>query len=187
MRIYIETYGCSSSRNDSEIMAGLLRNHLVDKIEEADIIIINTCIVKEHTENKMISRIKSVQEKYPGKKLIITGCMPEAEPECLRRIVPSASLVSTNKINEIEKAVNEERIELIGKEKINKACLPKIRKNPVVNIVEICSGCSQSCSYCITKLAKGSLFCYPPEEIVKEIKSAYKDGCREFWRMITTG
>ncbi len=183
MRIYIETYGCSSSRNDSEIMAGLLSSYqLVDNIEKSDVIIINTCIVKERTENKLISRIRSVQEKYPEKKLIITGCMPEAEPELLRRIAPSASLVSTNKINEIGNVVeNTERIEIIGKEKISKACLPKLRKNPVVNIVEICSGCSQSCSYCITKLAKGSLFCYPPEEIVKEIESAYKDGCREFW------
>lgn len=187
MKIYIETYGCSSSKSDSEIMAGLLSRNfkIADKIERADIVIINTCIVKTRTENKMTTRIRNIQEKYPKKKLIIAGCMPEAEYELVKRIAPSASLISTNMINEIEKVVRKtvkgERIELIGKEKSSKVRLPKMRKNPVIDIVEICSGCNHNCSYCITKFAKGSLCSYSNAEIIREIKTAYENGCKEFW------
>ena len=59
--------------------------------------------------------------------------------------------------------------------------LPKIRKNRIINITQISEGCTGSCSYCIVKLAKGNLFSYPVEEILKEIKTALKEGCREIW------
>ena len=65
MQVYIETYGCSSSKNDSEIMAGLLEKAghiIIENIDNADAIIINTCIVKSVTEQKIISRIKKVQQ-----------------------------------------------------------------------------------------------------------------------------
>src|SRR3989344_8852058 len=99
MHVYIETYGCSSSRNDSEIMAGLLERAghiIVEKIDFADAIIINTCIVKSVTENKIVSRIKSVQQQH-NKKLIIAGCMPAAQRHLVKKIAPAASLLSTNR------------------------------------------------------------------------------------------
>jgi len=187
MKIYIETYGCSSSKSDSEIMAGLLSKdfQIVNDIDNSDIVILNTCIVKERTENKMLSRIKYIQENYPKKKLIIAGCMPEAEFEVVKRIAPYANLISTNKIRDIRKVVKKtiegKRIELIGKDKKDKVCLPKLRKNLIIDIVEICSGCSHNCSYCITKLAKGNLFSYNHEKIIKAIRAAHNHGCKEFW------
>ncbi len=185
MKVYIETYGCSSSRSDSEIMAGLLSeagHELVDDISASDVIIVNTCIVKQPTEDKMRFRLQQLQEKYPKKKLIIAGCMPEAEPKALRKIAENASLVSTNHITNIVDAVESSKgIELTGKNKTAKCDLPKIRKNPLIDVVEICSGCNYACAYCITKLAKGSLFSYPNEKIVSEIENALKQGAREFW------
>lgn len=186
--VYIETYGCSSSSNDSEIMAGLLNKAgftLVSNIELADVIIVNTCIVKSTTEHRIVSRLHDIQKKYPKKKLIVAGCMPEAEYHIAKRFAPNASMISTNYVTDIVKVVNatinNKKIELIGKEKKDKVCLPKIRKNPAVDIVELCSGCHNNCSYCITKLAKGSLFCYPPGKIVQEIKSMHAAGVKEFW------
>ncbi|MFH0832362.1 MAG: tRNA (N(6)-L-threonylcarbamoyladenosine(37)-C(2))-methylthiotransferase [Candidatus Aenigmatarchaeota archaeon] len=183
-KIYIETYGCSSSRNDGEIMSGLLSNagfQLVDDIDNADVIIINTCIVKQPTESKIVSRIKALQ----GRKLIIAGCMPEAEYDIAKRAAPDANLISTNRVHEIAKVVKKtiagEKVELLGKLKKEKVCLPKLRKNSVVDVVEICSGCNNTCSYCIVKLAKGSLFSYSPKSIIKEISAGVADGCKEFW------
>lgn len=187
-KIYIETYGCSSSRNDSEIMAGLLNEagyEIVDNASLADVVIVNTCIVKQPTENKIRFRIRQINEKYPKKKLIIAGCMPEAEPEAIRSVAKNASMVSTNQITSIAdaiaKALKSERIELIGKDKAVKCDLPKIRKNPVIDVVEISSGCDYACSYCITKLAKGPLFSYPHDKIIKEISFSLENGAKEFW------
>jgi len=186
--VYIETYGCSSSNNDSEIMAGLLNRagfSVVSSIDLADVIIVNTCIVKSTTEHRIVSRLHDIQKKYPKKKLIVAGCMPEAEYHIAKRFAPNANMISTNYVTDIVKVVNatinNKKIELIGKEKKDKVCLPKIRKNPAVDIVEICSGCHNNCYYCITKLAKGSLFCYQPEKIVQEIKSMHAAGVKEFW------
>lgn len=186
MKIYIETYGCASNQNDSQIMAGILNKEgfeIVNSIENSDIIILNTCIVKSVTENKIIYRIKELQKEHKNKKLIIAGCMPEAELETLKKIAPNINFVSTNFVTNIarvvKKTINNKNIGIVGKNKKSKLNLPKIRKNPIIDILEICSGCSYACSYCITKLAKGNLFSYPYKDIVKEI--CLTNDCKEFW------
>ncbi len=187
INFYVETYGCSSNISDSEIISGILTGaglNMVEKPESSDLIIINTCIVKQPTENKILDRIKEIQEKFPGKKLIISGCLPEAYPNLLNS-AKGVSLISTHRITEILKVVrksfNNKQINLIGKTKIEKVGLPKIRKNKTINIVQICSGCLGNCSYCGTKLAKGNLISYSLEKIIKEIKDAKEQGCKEFW------
>ena len=73
--VYIETYGCSANQSHSEIMMGLLERagcKIVKIPEEADVLILNTCIVKEPTEKKMIHRIKSLKKKFPEKKMILS-------------------------------------------------------------------------------------------------------------------
>ena len=71
-KIYIETYGCSLNQSDSEVMAGLLKENgffeITDDIEEADVIILNTCIVKKPSENKLYNRLKELEKLYPYKK-----------------------------------------------------------------------------------------------------------------------
>lgn len=188
VHVYIENYGCSSSRNDSEIMAGMLNRagfSVVDSIDLADIIIVNTCIVKSATEQKIVSRLQNIRKKYPEKKIILAGCMPEAEYSIGKNAAPEANMISANYVDDIvkvvEKTVSNKRIEIVGKGKKDKTCLPKIRKNPVLDIVEICSGCPNNCSYCIVKLVKGSLFSYPPDKIIQEIKNMHSIGVKEFW------
>ncbi|MEM5872247.1 MAG: tRNA (N(6)-L-threonylcarbamoyladenosine(37)-C(2))-methylthiotransferase [Candidatus Aenigmatarchaeota archaeon] len=188
IRIYIETYGCSASQAESEIMAGLLNEAKFDIAKnesEANLIIIVTCYVKSSTEQKILFRIRELQELYPEKKLIIAGCMPEGIYNKLIKIAPKASLVSTHYVKEIVKAVQKtlegKRVEYLGKSKEIKLCLPKIRKNPIINIVPISSGCNSACSYCCVKFAKGSLFSYPVEMIIKEIENSLREGCKEIW------
>lgn len=188
MNIYIETYGCSASQNESEIMAGLLQKAGYDIVKNekyADLIIITTCYVKSPTEQKIIFRLKDLQTSYPEKKLIISGCMPEGAYRRLVDTVPDASLVSTHQITKIvqtvQKTLEGKRVEFLGESKEVKLCLPKIRKNPVVDIVPISSGCNSNCSYCCVRLAKGKLFSYPQEKIAEEIGSALKEGYKEIW------
>jgi len=186
--IYIETYGCSVSQAESEIMAGLLEQagfNIIKNEKYADLLIIVTCYVKSSTEQKILFRIKQLQELYPKKKLIIAGCMPEGIYKKLVEIAPQASLVSTHHVKEIAQAVKKtlenRKVEYLGKSKEIKLCLPRIRKNPIINIIPISSGCNSVCSYCCVRFAKGKLFSYPKEMIIKEIGLALKNGCKEIW------
>ncbi len=176
---YIANYGCASSQNDGEIIAGLLVKNgyeVTNDLKKADIFISNTCSVKSVTENKILYELKQIKNK----RIIVAGCMAEAEPDKIRKVVPNATLVSTNHVADIINAIREEK-DFTGKDVIQKAGLPKIRKNPVVDIVDIESGCSYNCAFCSTKLAKGNTNSYPKEKIIEQIKNARLDGCSEFW------
>ncbi len=183
VRIYIESYGCASARYDSQIMAGLLtkRHQLVRSADVADVIILNTCTVKVPTEKKMISRIAQFQTQYPDKKLVVAGCMPEAQPEIIRRVAPQARLISTGRIADIESVVeSKHRIEVLGKPIRPKTCLSRLYVPPI-SPIEICSGCDHACAYCITKLAKGNMLSYPANQIIENVRQAISTGCREIW------
>ncbi|MBI5332005.1 MAG: MiaB/RimO family radical SAM methylthiotransferase [Candidatus Aenigmarchaeota archaeon] len=230
--IFIKTYGCPNNQAESEIMSGLLSKNGYDIITESldnksksdsarnrmtncksaiakvDIIIINTCVVKSQTENKIIDEIISIVKEYPGKKLIIAGCMPEIRKKIIKKKKKKASMISTHHIDKIVDVVNKitksssgdlarvkitdlrnksaigktiERVVLTGKASNCKLLHPRIRTNDIVHITPISSGCSSACAYCATKLAKGELQSYNPEVIVNEIKNGLKQGCKEFW------
>lgn len=186
--VYIKTYGCSASQAESEIMAGLLEQagfSIIKNEKYADLIIVVTCYVKSPTEQRVLFKIKQLQESYPNKKLIIAGCMPEGIYRKLVDIAPEASLVSTHHVKEIAQAVKKtlkgKKVEYLGKSEEIKLCLPKIRKNPIIDIVPISSGCNFACAYCCVRFAKGNLFSYPKEMIIKEIENSLKQSCKEIW------
>jgi len=188
MNICIKTYGCSVSLNESEIMAGLLEQagfNIVRNENIADLIIVVTCYVKTPTEQRILFKLKELQKSYPDKKLIVSGCMPEGIYRKLVDIVPDASLVSTHHITKIVRAVKKtlegKRVEFLGESNEMKLCLPKIRKNPLIGIIPISSGCDSNCSYCCVRMAKGKLFSYPEDRIIKEIINSLIQGCKEIW------
>lgn len=180
-KIHIITYGCAANQDDSSIIKGFInkkRYKLTENISKSDIIIIVTCIVKQKTEAKVIYKIKDIIKKYPNKKLIIAGCMPEAEYEICKKIAPNASLINTQHIKDIIKVINNKNkiIECLGKRKENKLDLPKITKDKNTVNIQIAEGCLGNCSFCITKLAKGDLHSFPKEDIIKELKTRLKQG-----------
>ncbi|MFH1787075.1 MAG: tRNA (N(6)-L-threonylcarbamoyladenosine(37)-C(2))-methylthiotransferase [archaeon] len=184
--IFMSTYGCSSNTSDSEIMAGLLKESgysLIGNIDSADIVLINTCVVKGATESKVKYAIQQLVKKYPEKKLVIAGCMSESEPGLVKNIAPGASLLGPHHITDVSETVKEtlagRRIERIGKRNETKLLLPKCRTNPLIDTINIGSGCMGSCSFCIARLARGSLQSFPLESIVEETKRAIQKGCRE--------
>ena len=185
-KIFIETFGCSANYNNSEIMAGLLieaGHKIIKKAENSDLIIVNTCTVKLPTENKVKKSIKNFLNI--NKKIIIAGCMPEVQKDLLKAIAPYASLVGVHHTKEIvsavEKTIKGNLIDLTEKRNETKLNLPELRKNKVIQIVQISEGCNGKCTYCIVRLAKGKLFSYPEDEIIKQVKSAVKSGCKEIW------
>jgi len=186
VRIYSEVYGCSSNTADQEIVLGLLKKAgfgITNAIENSDMVIIFTCTVKSPTVNRMIYKIKEFTKL--DKPMIIAGCMPKTEKRVIENINPKASMLGPNsieKIVEIAKLTLKDKKTIFTEDlKKPKLCLPRVRKNPIINITPISSGCLSNCSYCSVKFARGKLFSYPIEMIVNEVKNSIKDGCKEIW------
>lgn len=185
MKIYLETHGCTFNQADSDIMINILNeNHvMVDSMEEADVVILNTCYVKLPTEQKMITKIRKIEEEYPDKKLIIAGCMVEVDPIRLSKFSSKASWVGPHKIDLVDEIVdrtlNGEVVREYGKTNILKAGTNLKSNDSLIHILQICEGCSGGCTFCCTKSARGSLNSYPIEKIVEEAKQAISNGCKE--------
>ncbi|MDO5852247.1 MAG: tRNA (N(6)-L-threonylcarbamoyladenosine(37)-C(2))-methylthiotransferase [Methanobacteriaceae archaeon] len=186
MNIYIETHGCTFNQADSEILSGLLvdkKHKIVDNIEESDIIILNTCYVKQPTEQKMITKIRKFQKEYSDKKLIIAGCMVEIDRKMLKKVAPNSSWIGPHQLNSIvnivENLEHDKIIQDIKRTDDIKVCQPKIRSNPLIHIIQICEGCTGNCTFCCTRLARGKLYSYPSNLIIKEAQNAINSGCKE--------
>lgn len=174
--------------SDSEVMAGLLKKagfEIVDDIADAFIVIINTCTVKGNTN--IIRNMRNILRDYPYKQIVLAGCVTCDLIKEAKELKEDICVVNTHNLHEIvsvvEETLNENFIEVLGKPEteVAKINLPKIRKNPVVSIIPISSGCLANCSYCSVRLIKGKLFSYPIEKIVKEAKQSVREGCRELW------
>lgn len=182
--IYIETYGCSLNFADSEQMAGLLKEaqfQIVNNIEEAYIVILNTCTVKGPTENAFFRRLEEIEHHWPYKLIIVAGCIAQTAPPRLKKY----PLIGTKQIHKVvevvEEALNENPVTNLDTQEMPPLNLPRIKKNPLVGIIPLARGCLGSCSYCKVKQARGNLKSYPPEEIKKEALKLLKEGVKELW------
>ena len=180
----IQTSGCSANVADSEQMAGLLKEakfDLVEEVEEADIVIYNTCTVKTPSENNFFKNLEIFKKNYPHKIIVVTGCIPQADAQKLKEY----SLVGTKQIHNIvqvvEEALHDNVLQILGNEEMPPLNLPKVRKNPIVEILPINRGCLGACTFCKTKSARGNLVSYPVSEIVAEARKAIGDGVKEIW------
>jgi threonylcarbamoyladenosine tRNA methylthiotransferase CDKAL1 len=181
VKVFIQSYGCSANMNDGEIMAGLLSkagHRIVKAARGAEVIVVNTCIVKARTENRMRNIISKLSKEFPDKKLVIAGCMPQAG---LRLPVRGASTIGPHNILEIADVVGGKKKRAIGRKTLVKAGVPKKPGNRYVNIVQILEGCSGACAYCIVKQAKPVLCSFPQGLIVEDVKAGLKRGAREVW------
>lgn len=183
-KVCILTYGCSTNVADSEVMAGLLKKasfEIVSTPDNADVVIINSCTVKGPTENAFYKKLAELD--ILGKPIVVAGCIPQSEDDLSK--LEGHSLIGTYQITNIvevvEETLNGSTVSLLKVEQIPRLNLPKVRKNPLIEIVPIASGCEGTCSYCKVKYARGKLYSYPIDEIVMHIKGALNSGAQEIW------
>ena len=183
-KIFVESYGCSASFSDGEMISGLILNGghtLVEDSSESDLNIVVTCSVKDATANKMIHRIKSLKSK----PLVVAGCLPKAEQVTVEKFSENASLLGPNSLGKtlqiIDSTLKGQKQIALDDTDLSKVGLPKVRLNPVVGIVEIASGCMSECTFCQTKLSKGDLTSYRLGDIVRQVQTEIKEGCKEVW------
>jgi MiaB-like tRNA modifying enzyme len=185
-KVWIEAYGCSASMADSEMIGGILKEagyEIVTKRSESALNLIVTCSVKDTTEHKMMSRIRTMVKS--GKPLVVAGCLPKADKAKIESASSSASLIGPNSIDKapdaVRSALSGDRLVALKDSELDKINIPRVRLNPVISIVEIANGCMSECTFCQTKIAKGRLRSYRIGDIVREIKSDIKSGCKEVW------
>ncbi len=186
MKVYIESYGCTFNKADAQIIAGVLLENeidIVDDIDEADVIIVNTCYVKLPTENKMTYKIQKLQKEYPDKKIIVSGCMVEIDPEKLEKIGPNCSWIGPHQLNKAADVVRGsycgDVVRECGFSKESKVGVPKLTDDSLIHIIQICEGCLGACTFCCTRFARGPLNSYPIVDIVGEAKEALENGACE--------
>ena len=181
---HIRTFGCSHNFADSEQMAGLLKEakfELADNIENADLVIFNTCTVKSPAEANFFKELEDMKKEYPYKIIIIAGCIPQTDPEKLQ----DYCLIGTRQIHHVveiaEEALNNNIIKMLETGEMPPLNLPKVRKNPIVEIIPINRGCLSACTFCKTKSARGNLQSYPIVDIVASAEKGIAEGIKEIW------
>ncbi|MBU2634123.1 MAG: tRNA (N(6)-L-threonylcarbamoyladenosine(37)-C(2))-methylthiotransferase [Nanoarchaeota archaeon] len=172
VKVYIKTFGCSSNQADSEVIAGILSKKfkITNKLNEASIVIINSCGVKLRTQNKIIGYIKNLKNK----KIYVGGCLPKMLN--LKKHIKVHGYFDTNSITKILNLI-EKNQDILSDKKENRINLPVVRTKQHRAIINISQGCQGNCSYCSVKLARGNLKSYKKEEIIKTIKKALKEKC----------
>ncbi len=184
--VYIETYGCALNFADTAIMKTALLNHgyeIVDKIEDADIIIINTCTVRLDTEEKMSKRILALGKysKEKNKELVVAGCMATAQPYKVKKLAPHAHLVATYNVHRVIEAI-EKRIDLLEEPSKPKTLFmpnPRMMLRGLIAEIPLVDGCLGDCSFCITKLARRHVYSRPMEQITSLIQQLVRRGVVE--------
>lgn len=178
MRVAIETYGCTMNQADSDIIrAYLSKEFTISNVEEADVIVINSCGVIDFTERKIIKRI--VDLKNAGKKIVLAGCLTRISKQALEL---SDSAISPDNLDKIVEAVNSAfngGARFLEWRDIDKSVLPKLRSKGVIAIVSISEGCVGHCSFCVTKFARGKLRSFSISEVTKEVENALRLGFKE--------
>jgi len=184
-RVYVRSFGCPTNLADGELMAGCLSEagyKVVDRVEDADVLIYNTCGVKTPTENRMIEILRRVPK---GKRLIVTGCLPLINFERMKTEVKFDGVLGPAPGSKIVEVVHKvgcgERVVALKKNSKPSLVLPKISVNKVVGIVPINYGCLGSCSYCCVLFARGRLRSYRIDELVERVKRDLASGVKEIW------
>ncbi|XP_030408387.1 threonylcarbamoyladenosine tRNA methylthiotransferase isoform X2 [Gopherus evgoodei] len=190
-KIWIRTWGCSHNNSDGEYMAGQLASYgykITENAAEADLWLLNSCTVKSPAEDHFRNSIKKAQED--DKKVVLAGCVPQAQPR--QDYLKGLSIIGVQQIDRVVEVVEEtikgHSVRLLGQKKNNgkrlggaRLDLPKIRKNPLIEIISINTGCLNACTYCKTKHARGDLASYPIEELVDRAKQSFQEGVCEIW------
>ncbi|MFH1126899.1 MAG: tRNA (N(6)-L-threonylcarbamoyladenosine(37)-C(2))-methylthiotransferase [archaeon] len=183
MKIFIETYGCESNQYATEVLAALLTKagHKLVPKDESELTILNTCALESKTEKKIITRLKELDDSK--QKILVAGCLTEVQKDKIQEAAPRASIMGTNsvtKINEIiEKIQNNFKVTRIRDNPNLLINQPRLRIYPTIATIQIAEGCLDACSYCVDRTTKGSLISYEPEQIIREVQNALKDGCVE--------
>ncbi len=193
-KAFIHTYGCQQNVSDSERMQGLLLEmgyEFCESPEEADLVLFNTCAVREHAEDRVwgnIGVLKKYKKAHPDMIIAVCGCMTQQQKNAdrLRRSFPYVDLVfgtySRWKLPQFlySRLTGGPRVfHLEENEDDIKEGFPVKRDGTFKAWIPIMYGCNNFCTYCIVPYVRGRERSRNPEDILEEVRSVVKSGCRE--------
>lgn len=193
-KFLIRTYGCQMNEHDTEVMAGIflqLGYEPTENVEEANVILMNTCAIRENAENRVfgeLGHLKPLKLKNPDLLIGVCGCMSQEEA-VVKKILKTYDQVDmifgTHNIHRLPEILNEAYlskemvIEVWSKEGDVIENLPKVRKGNTKAWVNIMYGCDKFCTYCIVPYTRGKERSRLPEDIIQEVRSLASQGYQE--------
>lgn len=204
-KVYIETVGCQMNVLDSELVIGSLRRQgyeLTHEPTDADVILYNTCSVRQHAEDKIYSalgRLTGHKKRHPEKVIGVLGCMAQKDQELVRKRAPHVDLVcGTGQLARLPELIEEVRrtgdpqyaLSLDRKEgsrlEVEQSFTsydpnrdPSMRPSTFQAYVRVQIGCDKFCTYCIVPSVRGPEQARPPEHIAAEVRQLAGEGCKE--------
>lgn len=190
----IETWGCQMNAEDSEKLSGMLKKmgyEETESTEESDLVIYNTCCVRENAELKVygnLGMLRKLKEKKPGLIIAVCGCMMQQEgmaEEIIKRFPYVDIIFGTHNSYKFPEYLNRVKtegksvIEILNKEEGIVEGIPIDRKSEVKAFVTIMYGCNNFCTYCIVPFVRGRERSRKPEDIENEIKVLISKGYKE--------
>ena len=199
-RVYIKTYGCQMNERDSEAVAAMLRGKgysIVDNEQEADVVLLNTCSVRDQAEQKAIGKaghLAKRKRKDPNFIIGVMGCMAQNRgSELLDRLPDLDLIIGTQKFHRVPDHLSNMIATMQGQgprprsivdleEEADSQNTIKSHTSDTVQVtafVSIMQGCNMKCSYCIVPKTRGAERARPMDEIITEIKELAANGTRE--------
>lgn len=191
-RMSVLTYGCQMNENDSERFVGQLKSvgyELTDKLDQADLIMINTCCVRESAEQKIygkIGELKRLKAVNPNLIIGIAGCMAQKDrDEIFKKAAHVDFVIGTHNVHKLTELIAEvenkkdkvlavwDQAERLAED------VPAVHKGKVSAYVPIMYGCNNFCTYCIVPYVRGRERSRPMKDIIKEIEQLGQEGFKE--------
>lgn len=190
--VFFETFGCQMNKLDAELSLGLLQEEgyrIVDKADEADVILFNTCSVRQHAEDKVYSHLgalKTLKKRHPEVIVGVLGCMAQKDGEAIFKRMPHVDLVcGTRMFSRLPEllltiknhgshvlAIDEDQIVNVRRE-------VTYRPNFYQAFVTVMRGCDNFCSYCIVPYVRGREISRTIDDVKEEVQALVSNGCKE--------
>ena len=193
MKLFIRTYGCQMNEYDSEKIAALLKKtrnaEMVNIADSADLIILNTCSVREKAQEKVfheLGRLKILKEKNPNLLIAVGGCVAAQEGDAIINRAPFVDIVfGTQTLHRLPNLI-EERLKTkkaavdVSFPEIEKFdALPQSEESQGSAFVSIMEGCSKFCTYCIVPFTRGDEISRPFDDVMQEVENLAQQGVKE--------
>ncbi|MBP8591527.1 MiaB/RimO family radical SAM methylthiotransferase [Candidatus Shapirobacteria bacterium] len=176
MKYFFKTFGCQANLADSERIALSLEEKGLEetiKLEEADLVVINSCAVRESAENRVYGLVKKAKEENPKARIILTGCLLYQGKSCLRRKLSGVDLVLKKEWPEfIKNNFKDSKSQQIRK---RERVLVK-REDGDYALLPIMEGCNHFCTYCVVPYARGREVSRPMGEVIEEAEALVNEG-----------
>ena len=192
-KIFIKTYGCQMNEYDSDQISNLMGEtdsyQSTDQVEDADLVVLNTCSIREKAEDKVygqLGRLRELKNKKPSMKIAVGGCVASQEGENIIKRAPYVDLVfGPQTLHKIPSLLKENEragsaqidISFPAIEKFDQ--LPQIKSNGPSAYISIMEGCSKYCSFCVVPYTRGEEVSRPAEDIIEEVLRLTQQGVIE--------